>query len=336
MAPTPAIAIPHQIAQALRTASRRTGEGFDYLLRTAIRESGLVAGAAASTTSAAGLFQFVEQTWFGSVKQWGPRHGLAAFATDISQGPDGRYRVADDEAREVILALRGDPEVAALMAGELAKSNRADLARRLGRSPTDAELYIGHFLGAAGGARLIQAAAREPDLSAATLLPRAAGANRAIFHTAAGAPRGAGEVYGELVRRYGEGVPAGATAAAAPPPAPARSPLAGLVAFFERLFTADPPAPAKAGAEAAVAPAQAPPDEPAAGRRAEALAAAATYRAQAREVTDKARPALNGPLPISPEPDRPALRRALWAGSLFTNAAPTGPLHQGLGLRKAI
>jgi hypothetical protein len=48
---------------ALHQAATITGSDFDYLLSTATRESSLKPQAKASTSSAAGLFQFVGQAW---------------------------------------------------------------------------------------------------------------------------------------------------------------------------------------------------------------------------------------------------------------------------------
>ena len=48
-----------------------------FLLKTATRESSLNPDAKAKSSSAAGLFQFIEQTWLGLVKSDGPRLGLA-------------------------------------------------------------------------------------------------------------------------------------------------------------------------------------------------------------------------------------------------------------------
>jgi soluble lytic murein transglycosylase-like protein len=51
------------VTGAIRQASRLTGASFDYLLATAQVESGFNPNSAASTSSARGLFQFIEQTW---------------------------------------------------------------------------------------------------------------------------------------------------------------------------------------------------------------------------------------------------------------------------------
>ena len=119
LAEAASVAERSNVVAALRNAAAATGSDFHYLLGTAMRESSLKPNAQASTSSAAGLFQFVDQTWLGLVKEHGAQHGLGEFANAISKGSDGRYR-ADANAKPSIMALRKDPITAALMAGEYA------------------------------------------------------------------------------------------------------------------------------------------------------------------------------------------------------------------------
>ena len=49
------------------------------------------------------------------------------------------------------------------MAGAFTKGNASALSERLGRAPSEGELYIAHFLGAGGAARLIELAASNPE-----------------------------------------------------------------------------------------------------------------------------------------------------------------------------
>jgi hypothetical protein len=198
---------------AIRKAADATGVDFGYLLKTARRESGLNPGARASTSSAAGLFQFVEQTWLATVKRYGARHGLGGWADRITQGADGRFRVADPASRRALLDLRLDPQAAALMAGEMAADHAAYLKGRTGRDPSAGELYAAHFLGPAGSARLIEAARSRPDASAASLFPDAAAANPSIFRRDGRAVTAA-ELYADLTRTGG----AGAATAGVPAP----------------------------------------------------------------------------------------------------------------------
>jgi hypothetical protein len=103
--------------------------------------------------------------------------------------------------RREILGLRRDPEVNAAMAGAFTNNNASILTSRLGRAPTDGELYIAHFLGAGGAGKLINAASAS-NPPAATLFPSAASANRSIFYDKQGRARLASEVYANLTGRY--------------------------------------------------------------------------------------------------------------------------------------
>lgn len=179
-------------------ASRVTGAGFDFLLQTAKRESALRTDAKAPTSSATGLFQFVEQTWLETVKQAGPQLGYGKQAAKITQVGD-RYYVRDPQDRQAILNLRKDAKASALMAGAYARKNEALLGQRLGRRPTQGELYAAHFLGAKGGGQLIELASRKPNLSAEKIFPEQARANRNIFYERNGKARSVRQVYDNLV-----------------------------------------------------------------------------------------------------------------------------------------
>jgi hypothetical protein len=216
------------VSRALEAAAQESGVSFDYLLQTAKRESSLDPAARARTSSATGLFQFVEQTWLGLVKSEGPRLGLGEAAAAIGETRDGRFTVEDPALRRQILDLRKDPDLSARLAGVLTTRNQAHLARAIGREPSAGELYIGHFLGAAGASALVRAVERDPSLSAPALFPEAAEANRSIFYTRAGEARTVGQVYAALVSRHADGVTVAAfpeTGAEAGP-----DPLTGQVA----------------------------------------------------------------------------------------------------------
>src|ERR1039458_5036910 len=88
-----------QIAGAIRQAARSTGISFEYLLTTAQIESNLNPAAQATTSSAKGLYQFIDQTWLAIMKQAGPAHGYGQYADAISQNSDGRFEVLDPVQR---------------------------------------------------------------------------------------------------------------------------------------------------------------------------------------------------------------------------------------------
>jgi hypothetical protein len=203
------------VEAAIQRASSATGVDFGFLMGTAKRESGYNPKAKAASSSATGLFQFVEQTWLGTLKQHGAKYGYARYADMIHKGGDGRYFVRGAEAHKMVLDLRMDPHAASLMAGELASDHAAYLKGRVGRDATAGELYAAHFLGPQGSARLIQAMQSTPRSTAASLFPDAAAANRSIFYRGGRAATVA-EVYANLTSTADTGAAAPARAAAPP------------------------------------------------------------------------------------------------------------------------
>jgi hypothetical protein len=196
------IAVPQSLAYVLNSAGAKSNVDFDYLLQTAVRESSLNPQAKASTSSAVGLFQFLESTWLQVMKEQGPRLGYQQYADSISRGADGDYTVRNKGMRDKILALREDPQIAADMAAAFTQSNGAYLESRFGRRPSPGELYIAHFLGPQGAERLFRAGLEDADQIAAKLFPRQAKANRALFY-AQGEPRTIRELYRALVSKHG-------------------------------------------------------------------------------------------------------------------------------------
>ena len=190
------------VEQAVRAAAQATGVDFSFLLSTAKRESGYNPLARAGTSSAAGLYQFLGQTWLGALKRHGASHGYARYADLIQQGLDGKYTVPGDEARKAVMELRFDPHASAIMAGELTAEHAAYLRGRTGREPTGGELYAAHFLGPSGSARLIEAAVNAPGTPAASLFPDAAASNHNVFFRN-GQALSAAQVYADLSRTGG-------------------------------------------------------------------------------------------------------------------------------------
>ncbi|HEY4029321.1 MAG TPA: transglycosylase SLT domain-containing protein [Caulobacteraceae bacterium] len=174
--------VKQAVGAAIQRASEATGADFGFLMRTAARESGFNPKAHASSSSAAGLFQFVEQSWLGALKRHGAKHGYGGYANLIHASSDGRLSVDGDAAKKAVMALRLDPNAASLMAGELAEENCTYLKGRVGREPTSGELYVAHFLGARGSAEMIEAMQSRPGASAAHMFHDAAEANPAIFY----------------------------------------------------------------------------------------------------------------------------------------------------------
>jgi len=255
------------VTGAIKRAAQSTGANFDYLLTTAKVESNLDPNSTISTSTATGLFQFLDQTWLGVMKTAGRAFGFGRYADAISQTSSGRYVVDDPALRDEMMKLRKDPTANAMMGGVITQQNAAVLEKRIGRKPTEGELYVAHFFGPHAAARVLQLAASEPNTDAVALFPEAARANRSVFYDRRGNARTIVGVRDELVRRYqvakARMVPSAApTAVAAQTPAPAASTAparrvadtAGVTSAYAAAQPAAPSAPAAATGEIAGPP----------------------------------------------------------------------------------
>lgn len=190
------------IVNSIRQASRGSDVDFGLLMAQAEQESGFNAHARASGTSAAGLYQFIDSTWLDMVRRFGGRHGLGQLAQQITTDSAGRATVADPATRQQILALRNDPALSAAFAGEYTRLNGRALEQALGRPPSNADLYMAHFLGANGAATFLKALDRDGGTVAAELMPAAASANSAVFYDSkSGRPRTISEIYQSFAER---------------------------------------------------------------------------------------------------------------------------------------
>jgi hypothetical protein len=176
-----ALAVPEDVIAAIEGAAVATGADFDFLLKTAALESSFDPDLTVKTSSAVGLYQFVERTWFLMIHAYGAEAGLDTLAASVVFTQKGECLVDDELTKDEILALRNDVELAAYMAAILARQNANAMAKALGRAPDPVELYIGHLMGAAGGSQLIKLAESKPKVRADKEFRRAARANRTIF-----------------------------------------------------------------------------------------------------------------------------------------------------------
>jgi hypothetical protein len=195
------IAIPQSLAYVFNNAGDKSNVDFNYLLQTAQRESSLNPTAKAPSSSAVGLFQFLDSTWLQVMKEEGPRLGYQSYSNAITTDKDGDYVIKDKKLRAEVLKLREDPQIAADMAAAFTKSNGDYLQQKFGRMPSPGELYIAHFLGPQGAEKLFNAGLDNPDQVAAKLFPRQAKANPQIFY-ADGHARTIRDVYKALVAKH--------------------------------------------------------------------------------------------------------------------------------------
>jgi len=156
------------VYNAIRDASDRTGVPFGYMMATAHQESAFRPTARASTSSASGLYQFIDGTWNSMVARHGATHNVSA-------------------------GDRLTPRGSALMGAEYARTN-ANTLRRNGLPAGNTELYLSHFLGAGGATTLLREYERNPNRPAAELNPAAAAANRSVYYNRDGTPRSVAEI----------------------------------------------------------------------------------------------------------------------------------------------
>lgn len=205
-----------RVTQAIAKASHRTGVDFNYLMGQAQVESGMNPAARARTSSATGLYQFIDQSWLAILNDHGAKHGMSWASDAIERGAGGRYFVSDPAMRQQILDMRNNPETASIMAAELATDNRAYLEGRIGRQAEPVDLYLAHFLGAGGAAKFLTSMAQSPDAPAANHFPAAARANASIFYDRQGQARSFAEIRSNFERKLTNGSQVASGSATAP------------------------------------------------------------------------------------------------------------------------
>lgn len=181
--------IRRHLVQTIVKAAQAVETDPVLLMAVADKESSFITAVQAKTSSATGLYQFIERTWLGVVRDFGARHGLAAEAALVSEDASGKPVIADPAERARVLDLRRDPYLSALMAGEMLKRDATRIAQTIGRELSLGEIYLAHFLGPDDAESFLSKVVDKPKAAAAALLPGPARANRSIFF-AAGSGRG--------------------------------------------------------------------------------------------------------------------------------------------------
>ncbi|HVJ51395.1 MAG TPA: transglycosylase SLT domain-containing protein [Aliidongia sp.] len=195
MRPPAVPSVDPAIVTDIRRASRSANVDFGYMMAQAAQESSFQPDAKASTSSATGLFQFIDSTWLTAVKQYGSKYGLDQYAQQISVGSDGRAHVADPAVKQQILDLRKDPKVSSEIAAEFAHANKTEVERALGRPANSTDLYLAHFLGAQGATDFVKQITHDGSAKAAEILPQAAAANKSVFYDSNGDAKTVAQIY---------------------------------------------------------------------------------------------------------------------------------------------
>ncbi|MFH1157859.1 MAG: transglycosylase SLT domain-containing protein [Pseudomonadota bacterium] len=228
---------PQRVIQAVERAAARTGADFSFLMDKASAESGFDPSATSKSSTATGLFQFIDSTWLNMMKEHGAKYGLGALASQI-QIRNGKPCVDDCKAKAAILNLRKNPEIAALMAGEFSAQNKQYLQEHTDGTVGATELYFAHFMGATGATKFLNARDAGGDAVAADLFPKEALANRNVFFDpATGRARTLDGIYDFFAQKFGGGNAAADAKKALSPPAPPQTATALASADIAQTFS---------------------------------------------------------------------------------------------------
>ena len=155
-----------KVEDVIVDASKKVGMDPSMMQAFAAIESSMNPNAAAKTSSAKGLYQFLDATWKEQVSKNAKKHGLSPSAS------------------------RFDPYASTIIAGEYLKSN-LNYVKKVKPNTNIVDGYLTHFLGP-GGARTFLSA--NPSAIAAQVMPKAASANKSIFYDGS-RPRTIAQVY---------------------------------------------------------------------------------------------------------------------------------------------
>lgn len=173
--------VARPIADAIVKAAVVTQVDPIYLMALADKESAFQPNVKAPTSSARGLYQFIDRTWLDVVRRFGARYGLGREAAAV-YGEKDRPIVDDLELRAQILELRNDPYLSALMAAEMLKKDAEEIGLKIGRALNTTEMYLAHFFGVEEASRFIALRDEKIPPTASQIFPAAARANVAIFY----------------------------------------------------------------------------------------------------------------------------------------------------------
>jgi hypothetical protein len=161
---------PKDVREIIKEVSEKKKVNYSLALSIAKIESALNVKAKAKTSSALGLYQFIDSTWANMINTYGSKNGIE----DIGD--------------------RTNPEHSTLMFCELVKENERYLKRNGHKNLSDTDFYLAHFLGPRKAHDFISARDISGKKVAKDLFPLEAKANPSVFYNK-DTPRTLNEVY---------------------------------------------------------------------------------------------------------------------------------------------
>lgn len=196
-------------AFAIRHASKVIGVDYAYMMELVSAESSFITDVEASTSSATGLFQFIDNTWLLMLHEHGAKYGLGDLAQKIDTTQDRHgnniANIQNPFLKQYALSLRTDPRISALMGAEFIKANFDHLRASFpNRDITRTDQYLAHFLGAGKAVTFISHMERNGGQAAAghSQFRSAARANRNVFYHRNGTPRSYQQIYDRFSQKF--------------------------------------------------------------------------------------------------------------------------------------
>lgn len=183
-------AVPTVATGAIHMAAERGNFDFAYMMELAEAESGFRHGVRASTSTATGLYQFIESTWSWMMMLHGSKYGMKPLAAEVEIYKDdlgrSQARIKNPILRAQIMEMRKHPHLSSLMSAQFQRENRGKEACYVPGEITRTDMYIAHFLGAHDAVWFLNEMKRDPKQSAAKTFPEAAQYNVNIFYVTKG------------------------------------------------------------------------------------------------------------------------------------------------------
>lgn len=193
---------------AIHAAAKTSGLEFGYLMELAQAESGFDTGIKASTSSATGLYQFINQTWLVSIEKFGTAYGLGWARTMNGTYRDHHGRtmayISNPVIENQVLDLRTHQPLSAHISHEFQSENKGKLSCFVRGTLDRTSLYTAHFLGAHDSVVFLNTRATSPSRAAAAVFPDAARANPGVYKTA-GRDRSLEEVFSFFSKKFNTG-----------------------------------------------------------------------------------------------------------------------------------